>query len=130
MNLVSSNERTSKRGTAPATSPVTDYGSVALEFLICGLLAPTLVVGGVLTLASAQRSQIAAQQLAREYVRSQALGLGSQEEQAMRESVADGLRLDLDSVELSSRLLEQGSVVEATARVGAAVETARMRVQK
>lgn len=111
-------------------NPDSESGSVALEFLICGLLAPILVVGGVLSLASAQRSQIAAQQLAREYVRSQALGVDANIAQPMRQSVAEGLRLDITQVQLSSHLISDSNVVEARATVGQAVETARMRVQK
>ena len=111
-------------------NPDSESGSVALEFLICGLLAPILVVGGVLSLASAQRSQIAAQQLAREYVRSQALGDDPNIAQPMRQSVAEGLRLEITQVQLSAHLISESNVVEARATVGQAVETARMRVQK
>jgi hypothetical protein len=111
-------------------NPDSDTGSIALEFLIFGLLAPVLVVGGVLSLASAQRSQIAAQQLAREYVRSQALGEDPNIAQAMRQSVAEGLGIDSAQVQVSAQLIGDSNVVEARASVGQAVETARMRVQK
>lgn len=106
-----------------------DSGSVALEFLLVGLIAPVLVVGGVLSLASAQRAQIAAQQLAREYVRSQVLGESPEVAEPMRQSIADGLHLSIASVQVSARSLDGSNLIEARAIVGQAVEIARMRVQ-
>lgn len=105
-----------------------DAGSIAVEFLICGLLAPTLVTGAVLTLAAEQRDHMAAQQLAREYVRAASVGAGESVAAVMSALVANDLNLTDSQVRVSAVELK-GEVVQATAIVSGAVEIARMRKQ-
>lgn len=105
-----------------------EQGSIAIEFLVCGLVVPCIITGAVIQLTSEQRFHFAAQQLAREYARSLAAGLPDTVSQSMEEAVANSLGIEPDAVRVTATKLDPG-IIEAAATVAGSTELARMREQ-
>jgi len=123
-----SGEKVSGIGSAGAS----EAGNIAIELVVLGILLPTLLVGFALNLLSAQRSALAAQQLAREAVRMSAIGMwNGKTSELLRGAIADDLGIDSSDVSIEVVQDQRSSltVATSTARVNGRVERARMVVQ-
>lgn len=121
-------ERVSGIGTVTTS----EAGNIAIELVVLGILMPMLVVGFGLNLLSAQRSALAAQQLAREAVRMSATGMwNGKTSEFLRGAIADELGIDSSDVSIEVVQDQRSSltVATSTARVNGRVERARMVVQ-
>lgn len=109
-----------------------DQGNIAIELLVFGIALPALILGFSLTAFSAQRSSMAAEQLAREAVRFAATGSGdAQTMQLLQEQITEELSLSTGDISLVliPKPSGTGVIFEAKASVRGAEATALMRKQ-
>lgn len=113
--------------------PAPDRGSIALELLVFGILAPVLIVAFALTALASQRTGLQANQIARQTVRlaaiqnltADALGNLSNGQEAQAQLEHDLAPADI-SISLARKDTEIGALYQATVRLRDHVEAAKM----
>jgi hypothetical protein len=108
-------------------------GSVAIEVIAFGILAPTLIVVGALQILADQRSHLVAQQAARELVRMSVLNeLDSETQADIQSNIADEIGVGMADVrlEVAESTRSGRQLITATATVNGATEVARMFGEK